>query len=101
MNHVADLGEHWLLGALKWLVRKLGPSFFIQGCLLLVLFWCLVNGLAASSPRLEPMLLARPVLAGALLAGLFSAHTAGWGLGILDHGDCWNWPGWLAHRKFR
>ncbi len=83
MSHVSDLGEYRLLGALKWLVRKLGASLLIQVFLLLVLFWCLVNGLAATTPRLEPLLLARPVLAGAFLAGLLARTRLGGGWVLL------------------
>jgi transglutaminase-like putative cysteine protease len=80
MNGVADLGEHWLTKALKWLIQKVGPGYLVQSGLLLVLFWCLVNGLAAASRRLEPALLAQPVLAGALLAGLLARTrlAGGW-----------------------
>ena len=79
MTSVSDLGEHWLLQALKWLVRNLGLGLIVQSCLLLVLFWSLVNGLAATSPRLEPELLVQPVLAGALLAGLLARARLGGG----------------------
>jgi len=91
MSSVSDTGEHWLLKTSRWLITKLGPGFMIQVFLLLVLFWCLVNGLASTSHRLEPRLLAQPVLAGALVAGILARSRLGGGwvfllMGILGLG---------------